>query len=163
VILQRQEEKEYLELHNRNFQYWYDKVPNFEKYKKAVEYHIKCNDKRHVEYWEGLQGGNGNDFELACAEYLRGKGFVANVSRIGADGGVDIVGKRNGKIYACQCKALSAKVSSGEIQKLIGVLMSESYDEGIFFSLNGFSSNAIEIAKKSPKKIQCISKKDLIK
>lgn len=161
--LQQKEECEYLEPIRQQYQYWYNKVPNFKKYKKAVDYHIKCNDKKHYEYWDRLQGGNGNAFEVACAEFLRDKGFFAKVSRIGADGGVDITAKRNNKTYACQCKAHKNKVSSGDIQKLIGVLMSDSYDEGYFFSLNGFSENAKEAARKSPKKIHCLSKQELIK
>ena len=129
----------------------------------ALNYYNDCRNANRTEYWDKFQGGDGSDFEKACAKFLLDRGFTARVTPIGPDKGVDIYASKDGLTYACQCKALRKKVSSGEIQKLIGVLMTGSYTAGFFFSLNGFSDNAMQIAKTSPKKIYCLSKKELMK
>ena len=135
---------------------------NLKNYYNALKYYNNCRNSRSSDYWDRFQGGNGNDFEKACAKFLGNKGFLTRVTPIGPDQGVDIYASRDGLEYACQCKALGTKVPSGDVQKFIGVLVTGPYAEGFFFSLNGFSEKALQVAKTSPKKIYCLSKKELM-
>lgn len=135
---------------------------NLNSYYKALDYYNDCRNASRSEYWNKFQGGDGNDFERACAKFLSDRGFSARVTPIGPDKGIDIFAERDGLKYACQCKALGSRVSSGDIQRFIGVLVTGPYEAGFFFSLNGFSLNAIEVARTSPKTIYCLSKKELM-
>ena len=135
---------------------------NLNSYYKALDYYNDCRNACRSEYWNKFQGGDGNDFERACAKFLSDRGFSARVTPIGPDKGIDIFAERDGLKYACQCKALGSRVSSGDIQRFIGVLVTGPYEAGFFFSLNGFSLNAIEVARTSPKVIYCLSKTELM-
>lgn len=160
--LENSEQEAFLDTVNKKYERYYDKVEQLDAYYAAQEYFERCHSKQNYEYWESKQGGNGNDFERACAEYLTDRGFNARVTKVGPDGGIDIIADRGTKKYACQCKALETKVSSGDMQKLVGVLVMGPYDAGIFFSLNGFSDKAKKIARSSPKRIYYLDKDDLV-
>lgn len=161
--LEEDEKKQYERYIEATYGRDYALSANLNSYYNALNYYNDCRRASRSEYWNRFQGGDGNDFERACAKFLSDRGFSTRVTPIGPDKGIDIFAERDGQKYACQCKALGTKVSSGDIQKFIGVLVTGPYTAGFFFSLNGFSQNAIEVAHTSPKKIYCLSKRELMK
>jgi restriction system protein len=88
-------------------------------------------------------------YEDVCMEYLKIKSCNANVTCIGADGGIDIkVKDKNGNIIAiAQCKAWNKPIGVNLIRELYGVMASEGVKHGIFLTTSIFSNDAKEFAK----------------
>ncbi len=90
-------------------------------------------------------------FEKVCTEYLRMAGFVAKETKIGADGGVDIiVSKANDENFKgiVQCKAWNTyKVGVKPIRELFGIMAADRIGTGVFMTSGDFTSEAEEFAK----------------
>jgi len=102
-------------------------------------------------------------FEEVCMEYLRIKNCNANVTGIGADGGIDIkIADKNGRILAIgQCKAWNKPVGVSLIREFYGVMASEQIKHGIFFTTSIYSQDAIEFARN--KSLQLINGDEFIR
>jgi HJR/Mrr/RecB family endonuclease len=89
-------------------------------------------------------------FEEVVTLYFRKTGFVARRSRVGADGGVDILLSRSNepKPFAyVQCKAWHAyKVGVKPVRELFGVMAAEQISQGYFVTAGEFTSEAVEFA-----------------
>ena len=89
-------------------------------------------------------------FEELVTLYFRKTGFDARRSRVGADGGVDILLFRNNepKPFAyVQCKAWHAyKVGVKPVRELFGVMAAEQIPQGYFVTAGMFTSEAAEFA-----------------
>ena len=148
------------ELHNeedrlRN-EYQSNLVQKYSKYlviqKELEEYKVELKKyqefclRSEKEFWYSLDG---HQFENEVAKIFRKEGFDTKVSRVGADGGVDIVVSKNNKRYAVQCKAHTSKVSESVARDLYGVLHSRNFDGGYLVTLNGTSSKTKEFCKKN--------------
>ncbi|MEZ5413685.1 MAG: restriction endonuclease [Opitutaceae bacterium] len=101
--------------------------------------------------------------DLVCL-YYRAIGVRAELTGIGADGGVDI------KLYAgnailpttyVQCKAWGTRdVDVKPIRELFGVMSADQVTEGIFITTGRYTASALEFARSNG--IQAISGPDLI-
>ena len=95
-------------------------------------------------------------YEEVCCELLKVKGYNAETTGIGADGGIDIVVKNdNGLVVSiAQCKAFGKKpIGVALIRELFGVMASEKVANGLFFTTSTFSNDAMEFAKNKPIKL----------
>lgn len=101
------------------------------------------------DFWYSLDG---HAFEQEIAKIFRKEGFEARVSKVGADGGIDIIVSKNNKRYAVQCKAHTSKISESVARDLYGVLHSRNFDGGYLITLNGTSSKTKEFCKKNKDK-----------
>lgn len=90
-------------------------------------------------------------FETVCTEYLKAIGHDAQETRIGADGGVDIVVHGNGQempIAIVQCKAWNTyKVGVKPIRELFGLMAAEHVTNGMFITSGEFTSEALSFAE----------------
>ncbi|MBC7946274.1 MAG: restriction endonuclease [Chitinophagaceae bacterium] len=90
-------------------------------------------------------------FEIVCTEYLRMAGFVAKETKVGADGGVDIIVSKAGDDNfkgIVQCKAWNTyKVGVKPIRELFGIMAADRISTGIFITSGDFTSEAEEFAK----------------
>ncbi len=90
-------------------------------------------------------------FETVCTEYLKLIGHNAKETRIGADGGVDIVVHKDGQekpVAIVQCKAWNAyKVGVKPMRELFGLMAAERVTTGMFITSGDFTSEAIEFAQ----------------
>ncbi len=90
-------------------------------------------------------------FEKVCTEYLRMAGFVAKETKVGADGGVDILVSKMGDDTfkgIVQCKAWNTyKVGVKPIRELFGIMAADRISTGIFMTSGDFTSEAEEFAK----------------
>lgn len=90
-------------------------------------------------------------FETVCTEYLRELGYDASETRIGADGGVDIVVHKNGiekPLAIVQCKAWSKqKVGVKPVRELYGLMAAEQVKNGMFITTGDYTNEALEFAK----------------
>ena len=90
-------------------------------------------------------------FEEVAAEYLRLLGYRSKTTRVGADGGIDIViyGDASGEpIGLVQCKAWSARpVGIKPVRELLGVMTHENVVLGIFLTTSTYTEEARRFAK----------------
>jgi len=88
-------------------------------------------------------------YEEVCMEYLRLKNCDANVTCIGADGGIDIkIHDKNGSLFAIgQCKSWAKPIGVSLIRELYGIMASERANYGIFLTTSTFSQEAIKFAE----------------
>lgn len=90
-------------------------------------------------------------FEQICTEYLRMAGYVAQETKVGADGGVDIHVRKPGEENfkgIVQCKAWNTyKVGVKPIRELFGIMAADRISTGIFITSGEFTSEAEEFAK----------------
>jgi restriction system protein len=102
-------------------------------------------------------------FEEVTAEYYRIQGFDAKTTRIGADGGIDIVLRKDGldkPIAVVQCKAHKNNIGIKPIRELYGVMAAEKIENGVFITTSDYTSEAIQFADE--KKMLLLSGKDFI-
>lgn len=88
-------------------------------------------------------------YEEICMEYLRIKNCMAEVTCIGADGGIDIrIKNPEGKVFAvAQCKAWSRPIGVNLIRELYGVMAAEKVKHGIFLTTSEYTPAALAFAK----------------
>lgn len=90
-------------------------------------------------------------FEDVCAAYYQEKGIRAELTKLGADGGIDI------KLYQdesghptslVQCKAWSARqVGVKEVRELLGVMTHEKISKAFYMTSSVYSEDAKEFAQ----------------
>lgn len=92
-------------------------------------------------------------FEELCAGYFSAKGYRAEVSRQGADGGIDIFLFKSSysetEVFGVvQCKAWNAyRVGVKPIRELFGVKTAEKAPLGVFITSGEYTREALEFAE----------------
>lgn len=90
-------------------------------------------------------------FETVCNEYLKAIGHDARETRIGPDGGVDIIVRKEGQdkpLAIVQCKAWNTyKVGVKPVRELFGLMAAERVTTGMFISSGEFTAEAISFAE----------------
>lgn len=87
-------------------------------------------------------------YEEVCKEIISLWGYDARLTKMGADGGVDIEIYRDNKLYGLvQCKAWIAKVGIKEIRELYGVMASKKITDGTFFTTSSYTQEAFTFAR----------------
>lgn len=105
-------------------------------------------------------------FEALCAGYFTAKGYRAEVSREGADGGVDIYLYKESysteKAFGIvQCKAWNTyKVGVKPVRELYGVMASEKAPLGVFINTGSYTNEAEEFVK--GKRLKLLTGNDLL-
>lgn len=101
----------------------------------------KTNDPLHDINWK--------DFEMLVGEVFRIRGFtVIENDSGGADGGIDLVLKKEGEIFLVQCKQWRAyKVSVSVVRELLGVMVTKGAAGGFVVTSGIFTSEAQSFAK----------------
>jgi restriction system protein len=126
---------------------------------------LSKEDKRNKEIWdfELLNDLEWKRFEEVVSEYYRLLGYRSEVTRMGADGGVDIVlyeqGAENPSIII-QCKSWSKKVGVKAIRELYGVMAADGVSYGIFATTSDYTNEAKEWIK--GKSMQLLTGNDLV-
>ena len=101
-----------------------------------------------VAWWKGLDGKR---FERELTEPFKRMGFeVRWTGRHGADEGIDITLKANGKRILVQCKAHKEYIGPGRVRDLYGTLMHQKADEAWLITTSGFYSGASSFARGKP-------------
>ncbi|MCF6312136.1 MAG: restriction endonuclease [Verrucomicrobiales bacterium] len=89
-------------------------------------------------------------FEDVCGEFFRKQGYhVEEMLGGGADGGVDLRLRKNGKLTLVQCKRWkSKKVGLPVVRELLGAMTAESVSNGIVVAASSFTADAATFARK---------------
>lgn len=131
------------------------------KQRRRDEQELKRRALERLDGWKRLSP---YDFEKEVARVLSACGAQTTVTAQSADGGVDIEVAFEGRKYAVQCKRFaSAKVGGPDCQKLLGVVISESYTGGIIVTTSRLSTKARDFCAKNKLKLVAIVGTDLVK
>jgi restriction system protein len=89
------------------------------------------------------------DFELMIGEWFRKQGYVVGeVGGGGADGGVDLILRKNGERFLVQCKQWRAsKVGVGVVRELYGVMAAQGAVGGFVVSSGTYTADAKSFAQ----------------
>lgn len=90
-----------------------------------------------------------SDFELLVGEAFRMQGFsVTETGGGGADGGIDLVLRKEGELFLVQCKQWRAyKVSINVVRELLGVMVTKGAAGGFVVTSGVFTTEAKSFAK----------------
>ena len=106
------------------------------EYKKAVNEFNDYQERCSRAFWEDL---NGLDFEKEVAKLYKRLGYETTLTPATADGGIDIILRKNGRRIAVQCKHHKNPVGPNDVRALQGVVVAQKFDSGVFISLNGYT------------------------
>lgn len=97
---------------------------------------------------ESLRAVSWKDFEFLVAEAYRRRGFTADYGLgAGADGGVDIMLRKDGRTTLVQCKQWkSFKVGAPIVRELLGAMTANHANAGIVVTAGTFTRDAHEFA-----------------
>jgi restriction system protein len=101
-----------------------------------------------VKSLETLQALSWREFEQLCAEAYRSRGYAVSETARGADGGVDLVLRRDSERIFVQCKHYGVRrVDVRPIRELFGVMAAEGATGGIFLCSGSYTSAAERFAR----------------
>jgi len=88
------------------------------------------------------------EFELLIGEYFRRQGFSVQETGSGADGGIDLILKKEFATYVVQCKHYKVyKVGVKPVRELLGVMASCGAAGGYVVTSGQFTGDAISFAR----------------
>lgn len=98
---------------------------------------------------DALRNLTWRDFELLVGEAFRMRGFsVTETGGGGADGGIDLILKKEGKIFLVQCKQWRTyKVSVNVVRELLGVMAAKGAAGGFIVTSGVFTAEAQSFAR----------------
>ena len=101
---------------------------------------------------EKLRETGWKDFEYLVAEAFRRQGYAVDYSLgRGADGGVDLTLRRNGRTSLVQCKQWKVfSIGAPFIREMFGLMTADQADEAIIVTTGKFTRDAQEFAAGKP-------------
>lgn len=160
----------YIRESHPHFQNAIDPGDRTEEGRKSPEPQAEKGGRRespHIEEWtmELLKSLEWMRYEELCVQYLVEQGCKAEVTPLGADGGIDIkvFGTHGEKpIAIAQCKAWGHKnINVDLVRALYGVMAAEQIPHGIFLTTTDFTTEAKDFAK--GKHLQLISASEFLR
>lgn len=89
-------------------------------------------------------------FEFHVGEAYREKGYVVAETPKGADGGVDLILRKDGEKTFVQCKHWKLyKVGVGKVRELLGSMVAGDADHGVLVATGTFTVSAIQFARQN--------------
>ena len=91
------------------------------------------------------------DFERYVGEAYRHKGYTVEETGPGADGGIDLIARKNGETVLVQCKhrRTKKKVSVTVARELLGLVNAHSAANGALVTSGAFTRQALEFAEQN--------------
>src|ERR1035437_309482 len=101
---------------------------------------------------ESIRAMSWQSFELLVGEAFRRQGYgVEERGGSAADGGVDLVLRKDGKTTVTQCKRWrEVQVGVQPVRELFGIMHAEKADTAIFVSSGTYTADAVEFARGQP-------------
>lgn len=131
--------------------------PSFESSNRALDKHTDPKpDKWTIDLIRKLEW---KSFEDLCKGYIDAKGYRAEVSRQGADGGIDIFLYKDNfsqtqPFGIIQCKAWNSyKVGVKPLRELFGVMAAEKAPLGVFITSGEYTDEALLFSQGKPLKL----------
>jgi len=127
---------------------------------------VKENKDVGIDWWTGKPKNSNTaldiynmpsrEFEELVAEVFENHGYATSVTRQGGDGNKDVVAIKDGELVFIECKQGKHRLDVKEIRAFAHVCHRDRAKRGIMISVNGFTRNAIEEAKRARPRIQCM-------
>jgi len=109
--------------------------------RKRLHSNVTSGDKKVADI-------NWYDFELLIGEHFRRQGFTVDETKTGADGGIDLVLKKDSGKYLVQCKHYKAyKVGVKPVREVLGVMVSCGATGGYVVTSGQFTKDAMSFAE----------------
>jgi restriction system protein len=90
------------------------------------------------------------EFEQLVGERFRRRGYSVVETREGADGGVDLVARKNGMVTLVQCKNWRTRdVGVSVVRELLGVVTARQASGGVVVTVSGFTEKARRFAREA--------------
>jgi len=101
---------------------------------------------------DSIRAMSWREFEMLCGEAYRRQGFAVQENGLGgADGGIDLILRRDGETWLVQCKRWKTfKVGVKEVRELYGILAAERADKGVFVTCGKYTQDALAFAADKP-------------
>lgn len=108
---------------------------------------VEINSNSDSQY-DPIKNMSWQNFETLVSAFFREQGYtVIDRGGMGADGGVDILLKKDGKKIIVQCKHWKTyKVGVNIVREQFGIMTSEGVDEAIIITSGSFTQEAINFA-----------------
>lgn len=117
------------------------------RYRRAVTEFRAWLDRSRRGWWSELSGLR---FEQELARLFRALGWDATPTRASGDGGIDIVGKRDGVKFIVQCKNHKPPIGPSVVRELYGTLLASDAQRAILASVSGFTKGVKEFVEGKP-------------
>ena len=109
--------------------------------------HVEPTKPKNPSYWNIslLNDLEWKRFEEVVSDYYRLIGYRSKVTRMGADGGVDIMlyhQQSEKPAILIQCKSWSKKVGVNVVRELYGVMAADGVNHGIFATTSDYTNEA---------------------
>jgi hypothetical protein len=124
---------------------------NYRRYKTALYAYYKSKGaydarvaKRRVEYWRSLSG---KAFERELGQSYSRMGYRVTFTPTMADGGVDLVLRKDGRKTVVQCKTHAKRISISVARELVASMKDFGADAGIIACLEGVTQPVKEYVK----------------
>lgn len=99
---------------------------------------------------QSIRDLSSQDFERYIAEAYRRKGYTVEETGPGADGGIDLIARKNGETLLVQCKRwLTWKVGVRVVRELFGVVKAQGAANGVLVTTSKFTADALAFAKQT--------------
>lgn len=95
------------------------------------------------------QDMDGHSYEAMVAELLAQRGYSVHLTKTTGDQGVDIIAKKEGLVFAVQCKRYSRTVGNAAVQEVIAGMKFYGADFGAVVTNSQFSQSAHDLANVS--------------
>jgi restriction system protein len=91
------------------------------------------------------------EFEHLVGEIYRRRGYAVMETPQGADGGIDIVARRDGEVLLVQCKQWRMRdVGVSVVRELLGVVTAKGASRGAVVTVGRFTEEARRFARQTP-------------
>ena len=99
---------------------------------------------------DALRSMSWREFEELVAEAYRGQGYRAELTTAGADGGADIILRRDGQTTLVQCKRWKQRqVPVGVVRELLGIMHAESAASAVFVTSGEYTAEATAFGRRN--------------
>lgn len=118
---------------------------DFASFLSAWRNWVEFETEAGLAYWQNQRGA---EFEKSIEKFFRKRGWSAELTPASGDGGVDVILRRNGTTYWCQCKGHAKAIAVSEIRRIAGAaLKGKGLAAPVIISANGFTRPALHEAE----------------
>ena len=112
---------------------------------------FEATGRYHGDDMDPLMTMSWSEFEHLVGEIYRRRGYAVMETAGGADGGIDLVARRDGEVLLVQCKQWRTRdVGVSVVRELLGVVAAKSASKGAVATVGRFTEEARRFANQTP-------------
>ena len=111
---------------------------------------FEASGRYHGDDMDPLMTMSWSEFEHLVGEIYRRRGYAVMETPQGADGGIDLVARRDGEVLLVQCKQWRTRdVGVSVVRELLGVVAAQGASRGAVVTVGQFTEEARRFAKQT--------------